>query len=34
MPATWLDRAIGRVAPRTAVRRVLARQSFEALTRG
>jgi lambda family phage portal protein len=34
MPANWLDRAIGRIAPRTAVRRLLARQSFEALTRG
>lgn len=32
--ATWLDRAIGAVAPRAAVRRVLARQSFEVLTRG
>ena len=32
--ATWLDRAIGAVAPRAAVRRVLARQSFDALTRG
>ena len=30
----WLDRAIGTVAPRAAVRRVLARQSFDALTRG
>jgi lambda family phage portal protein len=33
-PATWLDRAIGTLAPRTALRRALARQSFEALTRG
>ena len=32
--ATWLDRAIGAVAPRAAVRRVFARQSFDALTRG
>ena len=32
--ATWLDRAIGAVAPRAAVRRVLARQSFDTLTRG
>ena len=30
----WLDRAIGAVAPRTALKRVLARQSFEAITRG
>ncbi|MFO0992567.1 MAG: phage portal protein [Hyphomicrobiales bacterium] len=33
-PTTWLDRAIGTVAPRAALRRALARQSFEALTRG
>ena len=33
-PATWLDRAIGTVAPRAALRRVLARQSFDALSRG
>jgi lambda family phage portal protein len=32
--ANWLDRAIGVVAPRAAVRRMLARQSFKALTRG
>ena len=30
----WLDRAIGAVAPRTALKRVLARQSFEAIARG
>lgn len=30
----WLDRAIGAVAPRTALKRVLARQSFEAISRG
>lgn len=30
----WLDRAIGAVAPRAAVRRVLARQSFDMLARG
>ena len=30
----WLDRAIGAVAPRTALKRVLARPSFEAITRG
>jgi lambda family phage portal protein len=32
--ASWLDRAIGAVTPRAALRRVLARQGFEALTRG
>jgi lambda family phage portal protein len=32
--ANWFDRAIGAVAPRVAVRRMLARRSFEALTRG
>jgi lambda family phage portal protein len=30
----WLDRAIGAVAPRTALKRVLARQSFETIMRG
>jgi lambda family phage portal protein len=30
----WLDHAIGAVAPRAAVRRLLARRSFAALTRG
>ena len=30
----WFDRAIGTVAPRAGLRRVLARQSFAALTRG
>ena len=30
----WLDRAIGTVAPRAGLRRILARQSFAALTRG
>lgn len=34
MPANWFDHAIASVAPRTAARRVLARQAFEALTRG
>ena len=31
---TWLDRAIGSVAPRAALRRVQARESFDALARG
>ena len=31
---TWLDRAIGSVAPRTALRRVQARDSLDALARG
>ncbi|MFM8354075.1 MAG: phage portal protein, partial [Gammaproteobacteria bacterium] len=31
---TWLDRAIGSFAPRTALRRVQARDSLDALTRG
>jgi capsid protein len=30
---SWLDRAIASVAPRTATRRVLARQAFEGLAR-
>ena len=30
----WLDRAIGTVAPRVALRRVVARQNLAALTRG
>ena len=34
MSANWFDRAIASVAPRTAARRVLARQAFETLTRG
>ena len=34
MPANWFDHAIASVAPRTAARRVLARQAFETLTRG
>ena len=34
MSANWFDRAIASVAPRAAARRVLARQAFEALTRG
>ena len=34
MPATWFDRALASVAPRTAARRVLARQTFETLARG
>jgi lambda family phage portal protein len=34
MPANWFDRAIAFAAPRTAARRVLARQSFELLARG
>lgn len=32
--SNWLDRAISTVAPRAGLRRVLARQSFAALTRG
>ena len=31
---TWLDRAIGSVAPRTALRRIQARDSLDALARG
>ena len=34
MSANWFDHAIASVAPRTAARRVLARQAFETLTRG
>ncbi len=34
MKAGWFDRAVAAVAPRTAARRVLARQAFETLTRG
>ena len=34
MPLGWLDRAIGTVAPRVALRRVVARQNLAALTRG
>ena len=34
MTANWIDRAIASVAPRTAARRVLARQTFETLARG
>ena len=34
MPANWMDHAIASVAPRMAARRVLARQTFETLTRG
>ena len=33
MSANWFDHAIASVAPRTAARRVLARQAFETLTR-
>ena len=34
MSGNWFDHAIATVAPRAAARRVLARQAFEALTRG
>lgn len=34
MAVNWFDRAIASVAPRTAARRVLARQAFETLARG
>ncbi|MGI6246653.1 MAG: phage portal protein [Pseudochelatococcus sp.] len=34
MAVNWFDRAIASVAPRTAARRVLARQAFEMLARG
>jgi lambda family phage portal protein len=34
MAGLWLDRALGLVAPRAALRRVLARQSLDRLTRG
>ncbi len=34
MHATWFDRAIAMVSPRTATRRLLARQAFEGLSRG
>lgn len=34
MAATWIDRAVALVAPRTAARRVLAREAFEILARG
>jgi len=34
MNATWFDRAIAMVSPRTATRRLLARQAFEGLVRG
>lgn len=34
MRATWIDRAIGYVAPRRGARRLLARQAFEGLARG
>ena len=33
-PVPWFDRALGALAPRTALKRALARQSFEALSRG
>jgi lambda family phage portal protein len=33
MPASWLDRAIASVAPRTAARRVLAREAFDLAAR-
>ena len=34
MPANWMDHAFASVAPRMAVRRVLARQAFQTLMRG
>lgn len=34
MRATWLDRTVAMVSPRTATRRLLARQAFEGLARG
>jgi len=34
MRATWFDRAIAVISPRTATRRLLARQAFEGLSRG
>jgi len=34
MTASWFDHAIAAVAPRTAARRVLARQAFDTLSRG
>lgn len=33
-PVPWFDRALGALAPRTALKRALARQSFKALSRG
>ena len=33
-PVPWFDRALGALAPRTALKRALARQSYEALSRG
>ena len=34
MGANWFDRAVATVSPRTATRRLLARQAFESLARG
>ena len=34
MAANWFDRAVATVSPRTATRRLLARQAFESLARG